>query len=141
MPTMPSSVVSSITVRVVPVSTPRLQRQGASAGTVTGVALMSMIFIVRFRPPGLPAPDRAAYQTQRLTLERLAVDSPQEVEVAAHVRLQHMVAVQSGVAATVFTGRRPKAFHPPLQLDRPDVEVNPAGFHVEHYCVPIPDHS
>ena len=32
-------------VRVVPVSMPMLQRQGASAGTVTGVARRSVIFM------------------------------------------------------------------------------------------------
>src|SRR6266540_2901756 len=43
MPMMPSSVTSSMIVRVVPVSMPMLQRHGASAGTVTGVATISTI--------------------------------------------------------------------------------------------------
>ena len=45
-PEMPSSVSSSMIVRVVPVSMPMLQRQGASAGTVTGVARRSTILTV-----------------------------------------------------------------------------------------------
>src|SRR3981081_2735027 len=130
MPTMPSSVVSSITVRVVPVSTPRLQRHGASAGTVTGVALMSMIFIAFSRC--LPAHDRAADQAEWLRLERFAGPAPQEIEVAALVRLQHMVEVQGTVAATVLTSRRVESAHPPFQLRLSDVEVKPPRVCVEH---------
>src|SRR5690242_13238964 len=42
---IPSSVMTSMIPRVVPVSTPMLHRRGASIGTVTEVTFRSTIFI------------------------------------------------------------------------------------------------
>src|SRR5207302_6393928 len=85
-----------------------------------------------------PAADPAGEEPERRALGRLACACPQEVEVTALVRLQHVLEVERAVAAPVLGLDRAELGEARGHLGRLHLEVEPLLLHVEHDRVAVP---